>query len=319
MVRTRKGFTLIELLVVIAIIAILIGLLLPAVQKVRGAAARLQCQNNLKQFGLAIHNFHDVAGHLPMARTNNVFGSYSGHAYLLPYLEQEPLFKSINFAVSATNAANALPRGTELSIFRCPADPLQNGPPGLAGNNYRFNEGVSILNGYGDSDAAGVNASMAPPDGPFFVNRKLRFGDCIDGLSNTAAMSEHPKGDQSDGISTPTDTFQPGTYPSNPDQAILDCAAVDTSDLSKQGNSDVGAPWIKGGHSQSSYWHASLPGFRSCKYPPNRISTTAKSFHGNLVNVLVMDGSVRIVPYSVDLGVWRAFGTRNGEEPVNLP
>jgi prepilin-type N-terminal cleavage/methylation domain-containing protein/prepilin-type processing-associated H-X9-DG protein len=126
----RRGFTLIELLVVIAIIAILIGLLLPAVQKVREAAARAKCSNNLKQLGLAIHNYHDANGRLPAALeelvVNGVVKDHSWTPRILPFIEQEPLFRRYNFALAWDEGANQNATGpirTTISTFLCPSAP----------------------------------------------------------------------------------------------------------------------------------------------------------------------------------------------------
>jgi len=130
MARKRSGFTLIELLVVIAIIAILIGLLLPAIQKVREAASRLKCQNNLKQIGLALHNYHDTNTYFPPAwiydaktptRTTAVMHSWC--TYILPYLEQEPLYKQYDFNVLLTSPPTSTVVQTPLKIFHCPTTP----------------------------------------------------------------------------------------------------------------------------------------------------------------------------------------------------
>src|SRR5207248_10172720 len=117
-------------------------------------------------------------------------------------------------------------------------------------------------------------------------------------------------------VSTPNDTFWPQTYPNTPDEAVQQCRAIDPSNLSFQRVSDVGAPWIQGYHSTTAYFHVAPPGDRSCMFPPGRISTTANSAHTNGVNVAMCDGSVRFVPYTIQLTTWRAMGSKDGGEVV---
>jgi prepilin-type N-terminal cleavage/methylation domain-containing protein/prepilin-type processing-associated H-X9-DG protein len=154
--RLPKAFTLIELLVVIAIIAILLGLLLPAVHKVREAANRLQCQNNLKQIGIALNSYNTGNKSFPPGADANGF---SVHCYLLPYIEQDTLFGQINFAATPTDPSNVVALSWPVKTFLCPSDVTSNLPAGTPGNNYRFNCGVSIVNSY----PTAVNVAMPPP------------------------------------------------------------------------------------------------------------------------------------------------------------
>ncbi len=310
MLRRRSAFTLIELLVVIAIIAILIGLLLPAVQKVREAAARMKCSNNLKQFILAAHSYHDANGVLPPGRDSM---DMSTHCYLLPYLEQDNLCKLVNKAMPWDDASNAAARAVEVPVFRCPSDPRSVTPPGWAGTNYRACQGSGIL--WGMPPSSGPLSTLPPPNGVFYINSKTRLVGITDGTSNTAAFSEHLIGDFSNGVSSDRqDTYWPKTQPYTPDAALADCANVNINDLQYQRVSDVGAPWLQGYHSTTLYFHVGPPNSRSCMYPGGRIMTTANSGHTNGVNVALCDGAVRFVSNGISLSTWRAVGSRDQGE-----
>jgi prepilin-type N-terminal cleavage/methylation domain-containing protein/prepilin-type processing-associated H-X9-DG protein len=210
----RRGFTLIELLVVIAIIAILIGLLLPAVQKVRESAARTQCTNNLKQIGLALHNYHDtnnvfppgyIDGDTNPANTpnNDVGPGWGWAAFLLPYVEQQNLYNLINFSVGVGLGPNAAVSQLPLKVHQCPSDPYQQNftvwPTSVivAHGNYVGCDGwIECFNGCGGNPQPGPGDDGlsgtfgAAGVGMFYRNSHNRFANVTDGLSNTIFVGE---------------------------------------------------------------------------------------------------------------------------------
>jgi prepilin-type N-terminal cleavage/methylation domain-containing protein/prepilin-type processing-associated H-X9-DG protein len=312
--RSRLGFTLIELLVVIAIIAVLIGLLLPAVQKVREAANRTQCQNNLKQLGLAAHNYHDTFGQFPTGW--NFATSWGALSYLLPYVEQDNVFRQINFTLSLNDPVNQPCSFVKFHLLRCPSD-LENPMPSIGtATNYMGNNGnwpVFVV-------ARGLNLNDPRPNGIFYTESKdIRFASILDGTSNTAMFSERVLGDGNLGQISPfEDVFNgPNAAPGRPnsaDEAYTWCQSVDVSNPANQFPIFMGAPW---GHGQHCYQHVSPPNSRSCGWLPSlRATMAATSRHSRGVNVVLCDGSTRFVQDNINLLVWRALGSRNGSETV---
>lgn len=309
MVRKSSGFTLVELLVVIAIIGILVALLLPAVQAAREAARRTQCFNNLKQIGLALQNYHDTQLRFPPGRWGGVSGRvYGTHSLLLPYMEQQPVFDIIDFTVPHDHPNNTQARAAVIKTFLCPSDPQSTPPAGWAGNNYHGCES----NNLDKAEANGANG--------VFSNRSgTRIADILDGTSMTAMFSERLKGDWSNAIATEySDLFRPAGSPVTADDGMQLCRSLNPLNLANQNQSNSGAPWLAGMTDNFIGFQTAAPPLdRSCVFPPGRSSLTANSKHPGGVNLLRCDGSVEFVIKQIDLGIWRAMGSKNGREVQN--
>ena len=335
----RRGFTLIELLVVIAIIAVLIALLLPAVQAAREAARRSQCVNNLKQFGIALHNYHDVQGSLPWGhQEDDQWCDWSAHVALLPYVEQTPLYNSFNFANDG-NAAN--PYATKnttatyskVTVFLCPSDidRIQN----LFGhNNYRCNLGSSpdSINTVGQFNGPFIGADPTAK-----LNcRVYGFRDVTDGLSNTAAFSERVKGlnkntEARNVLQPSSSAFQvTGVTPINiPTPYYTACLATNKATATLQGgqgyDSDIfgiGGSWYVGYPAHTGYNHVMPPNTWTCVSNGGGGSSDqgahpASSRHPGIVNVLFCDGSVKAIKSTISANTWWAIGTKANNEVIS--
>ena len=304
----RRGFTLIELLVVIAIIAVLVSLLLPAVQQAREAARRSQCKNNLKQLGLAMHSYHDVFRCFPFGQLDSPNG-FSAVSQMLPYIDQVNVYNLINFSLPYNNAANQTALMTNIPMLQCPSDVTSN-LSGVGGTtNYMANKGSDII----WNDPSGPNVGRTPANGLFYYYSRIKMSDITDGSSNTAAFSERVLADGNNGIVSPLeDVFFSPAAPNTPDEAIQICSALDINNLANQFPLFMGAPWI---HGQHCYLHVNVPNSRSCGFfVALRATMPPSSRHTGGVHTLLADGSVRFVAQTVNLATWRALGTRAGGE-----
>jgi prepilin-type N-terminal cleavage/methylation domain-containing protein/prepilin-type processing-associated H-X9-DG protein len=308
----HRAFTLIELLVVIAIIAVLIALLLPAVQAAREAARRAHCVNNLKQIGIAAHNYHDQAGALPGAYLVYPTTEFSALSMMLSQMEQSSLYNALNFSLPYSDPTNATVALSDVSTFICPSD-LPN-PIRARGSqtNYMPDMGSWIV----WQAATGPNAGLPGPNGVFFGNSSTRFAAITDGLSNTGFFSERVLADGSNAIVSPQSDvfFSPGA-PTTVNDAVQQCQAINIWDLSNQFPWFMGAPWVNGQHV---FLHVTGPNTRSCGFFVYlRAVMPPSSRHPGGVNLLLGDGSVRFTKDTINLATWRALGTISGGEVIS--
>ncbi len=308
----REGFTLVELLVVIAIIGILVALLLPAVQAAREAARRMSCSNNLKQLGLALHNYHDTYKVIPYGWDNR---GRLWSASILPQLEQQPLYDTLLPHESglgnwgANGSPNEAACGTLVPVYRCPSMPIpmhvtNNGIPERVPTSYRGNAGTQSSS---DDTSTRINPpgpkslEMLDQNGLFSACRTVSFRDIIDGLSNTVAIGE-----------------------SSTDPAFVkDGQAMDHWYI---GSPQVDPCRCDGGTGGTEFTECVGTGV-----VPMNLRFNDPAAHGRLMEMSfgsyhpggamfnLADGSVRFVAETIDFAVYQAACTRDGGEAKSLP
>ena len=348
--KIHRGFTLIELLVVIAIISILIGLLLPAVQKVREAAGRLKCANNLKQIGLALHQFENVNRRFPPAYITadtrldgSAYGISFGDSYrngppgwawgvfLLPFVEQENLYRQFRLDLPCWASENAVPARAPVSVYLCPSatggsdgfEVQMQGADNRHGVPMVRSDGSKILFAHShyvtnagihqpwgrptafcyDYDVPELILGISQPariDGPFYRNSRTTVAAVLDGLSNTVFMGEHSSilsnktwvGVVPGAVTPPRLDLRP--WPSENNGAGCLVGAHSGPDLHDHPQVIIHAPNDPFGHTDEMWGE-----------------------HGNGCNVLLGDGSVRFITTFMNPKAWVALSTRDGGEVIS--
>lgn len=341
--RTRlSGFTLIELLVVIAIIAVLVAILLPAVQQAREAARNSQCKNNLKQLGVAFHNYHETMGCFPSSQGGGVTGQsdwrgHSAHVMILPYIDQAALYNKYDMNAWAwwdngkgPHQVNANTAGRQrIAGFLCPSNSsFQTDGTGItAGCNYPVCEGDNA-GMFNDGVSGGFN--LVKSNGVFTMRAIVNIGAITDGTSNTIMV-----GEQIQSLSGSTDAVvnlrQAVAIPSGWDgtfltQAQLDdwgarCRATTTQ------RTETGRFWTPGVHEQTAF-NVLLPPnsvYPNCTAhcggcaPDGPAAVGARSLHTGGVNICLADGAVKFVGNNIDYSLWQYMGSRSDGNKITIP
>jgi prepilin-type processing-associated H-X9-DG protein len=289
----RPGFTLFQLLALIALLAFLAGLLLPAVQKVREAAARAQSSNNLRQIALAGHNYHDTAKSFPEGCDKNHF---SAAARLLPYLEQAQVYQNIDFTKPISDDKNKAARATTIKTFFHPQDPVDVVKEGYAPTNYLFN--------------AGSKHSLTDNDGIFYMNSAVRIADITDGTSNTVYAGETLKGDAK---AKPGDVHRHHVaIKKGALKDLKDDSGVKDFQAGQNIASDRCAAWIDG-----RFLSGTFNGTRKVNDPRPDVNCEGEGGLSGLrslgsgANTAFCDGSARFITNGLGADVWLLLTSRN--------
>lgn len=335
--RDGSGFTLMELVVVISILAVLISLLLPAIQQVRESARKLQCRHHLRQLGVALHNYMDAHRVLPPSiciRADDITpreGAWSIHGRLLPFLDQTNAYHTARLELEWNDPANQATGIPQVKIpeLSCPSDPLGNtihyagaAEGYIHPTNYGYNMGTWLI--FDPRTHTGG-------DGCFFPNSRIGSSDITDGMSNTLCIAEvksyqpfitHTR---VPGAIPPSDETVPGHY-AHGAELVMGCSRDEN-----EGHTE----WCEGAAHQTGFttvfrpnqhvpychhrwgrydidWTSQQEG--TSRVQPTYAAITSRSHHRDSVNVLLMDGSARSQSNQIEISVWRSLGTRAGHE-----